>query len=242
VWLKGGHGIARNDHSFHTSHIPESLAVPAVSSPPTLSVVDDCDPLLGELAEVPAAPAGLLQTPARVADPRKARGIRHALPGVLTVALASVVAGARSFVAIAKWATDATPEVLAQLGMPPKVPSESTIRRCLQRLAPDQLDQLLGAWTWLHTSEIGGRGDRVRRQDTARRPRCRREPGAPAVRGVAFAEDHSQNRTGSGRQVIAMLRNTLIGLLRLDSPTNIAAALRHHARVHHRPLKILLNW
>ena len=72
-------------------------------------------------------------------DPRKPRGIRHGLPGVLAVGLAAVVAGARSFVAIAEWAADATPEVLAQLGMSGKVPSESTIRRCLQRLAPDHL-------------------------------------------------------------------------------------------------------
>lgn len=131
--------------------------MPAVSSSPTLTVVDDSDPLLGELDEVPAAPAGLLQTLARVPDPRKPRGIRHALPGVLAVGLAAVVAGARSFVAIAEWAADATPEVLATLGMTGTVPSESTIRRCLQRLAPDQLDQLLGVWMWLRTSEISDR-------------------------------------------------------------------------------------
>jgi predicted transposase YbfD/YdcC len=62
------------------------------------------------------------------------------------------------------------------------------------------------------------------------------------VRDVTFAEDHSQNRTGAGPQVMATLRNTVIGLLRLDGHTNIAAALRHHARDHHRPIKLLLNW
>lgn len=42
---------------------------------------------------------------------------------------------------------------------------------------------------------------------------------------------------------MATLRNTVIGLLRLDGHTNIAAALRHHARDHHhRPIKLLLNW
>lgn len=387
-----------------------------MSSSPTLSVVDDSDPLLGELAEVPAVPAGLLETLARVPDPRKPRGIRHGLPGVLAVGLAAVVAGARSFVAIAEWAADATPEVLAQLGMFGKAPSESTIRRCLQRLAPDQLDRLIGAWMWLHTSEIGGRrviafdGKTLRgardaagnpthllaglcqstgtvlaqlavgaktneipmltklldtidvtdavitadamhcQRDTAahivdagghyiltvkdNQPTLRRKlkslpwkqipildtstehghgrtakrvprateiaegigfPGAvqvlqlsrtvttrktgkrhtevvyavtsmsvtdaaPAqiaswlrghwtienrlhwIRDVTFAEDHSQNRTGGGPQVMATLRNTVIGLLRLDGHTNIAAALRYHARDHHRPIKLLLNW
>lgn len=131
--------------------------MPAVSSSPTWTVVDDSDPLLGELAEVPPAPDGLIELLARVPDPRKRRGIRHGLTGVLAVALSAVIAGAQSFVAIAEWATDATPEALARLGITGAVPSESTIRRCLQRLAPDQLDQLIGAWMWLRTSTIAGR-------------------------------------------------------------------------------------
>lgn len=76
---------------------------------------------------------------------------------IVAVALAAVTAGARSFVAIAEWAADATPHVLAQLGMTVTIPSESTIRRCLHMLAPDQLDHLLGAWMWLRTSVIGER-------------------------------------------------------------------------------------
>jgi hypothetical protein len=68
-----------------------------------------------------------------------------------------VIAGARSFVAIAEWAADNPPETLARLGMTRAVPCESTIRRCLQRLAPDTLDALLGGWMWLHTSMVGGR-------------------------------------------------------------------------------------
>ena len=62
------------------------VAVPAVSSSPILTVVDDSDPLLGELAEVPPAPDGLLELLAQVADPRKPRGIRHGLTGVLAMA------------------------------------------------------------------------------------------------------------------------------------------------------------
>ena len=64
----------------------------AVSSSPILSVVDDCDPLLGELAEVPPAPAGLLDLIAQVPDPRKAWGIRRRLPGVLAVARGALLA------------------------------------------------------------------------------------------------------------------------------------------------------
>jgi hypothetical protein len=41
---------------------------------------------------------------------------------------------------------------------------------------------------------------------------------------------------------MATLRNTAIRILRLNGHTNIAAALRHHARNHLRPVKLLLNW
>ena len=98
-----------------------------------------------------------MQTLQRVPDPRKPRGVRHRLTTVLAVALGATLAGAQSFVAIAEWAADAAPEVLARLGVGGAVPSESTIRRCLQRLAPDKLDELIGAWMWLRTSTISGR-------------------------------------------------------------------------------------
>ena len=59
------------------------------------------------------------------------------------------------------------------------------------------------------------------------------------VRDVTFAEDLSRVRTGAGPQVMASLRNLVISLHRLDGATNIAAALRHHARDALRPLQLL---
>ena len=56
------------------------------------------------------------------------------------------------------------------------------------------------------------------------------------VRDVTFDEDRSQVRTGNGPQVMAALRNFVITALRLAGYTNIAAALRRHAREPHRPL------
>jgi transposase len=52
----------------------------------------------------PAEQPGLLAVPAQVADPRHRRGVRHRLAGILGLALCAVVAGARSFTAIAEWA------------------------------------------------------------------------------------------------------------------------------------------
>ena len=48
------------------------------------------------------------------------------------------------------------------------------------------------------------------------------------VRDVVFGEDLSQVRTGSAPQVLAALRNLVIGLLRLSGVQNTAAALRHY--------------
>jgi len=97
------------------------------------------DPVLGELAAVPAAPAGLLQCLAKVTDPRKRRGVRHPITGIVALALAATLAGAQSFVAIGEWVVDTEEADLAALGIGSVVPCESTIRRCLQRLDPGVL-------------------------------------------------------------------------------------------------------
>jgi predicted transposase YbfD/YdcC len=61
------------------------------------------------------------------------------------------------------------------------------------------------------------------------------------VRDVTFGEDLSQIRTGNGPQVMAKLRNLAITLHRLAGATNIAKALRHHARDPKLPLLLLLT-
>jgi hypothetical protein len=65
------------------------------------------------------------------------------------------------------------------------------------------------------------------------------ENGLHWVRDVTYAEDMSQVRTGAGPQVMATLRNLAISLHRLAGATDIAAALRPHARDTLRPLQLL---
>jgi predicted transposase YbfD/YdcC len=102
-------------------------------------------------------PEGLLELLTGLTDPRKRRGVRHRLAVVLAIALAATLAGARSFTAIAEWATDAPVGVLTRLGAGLTRPSESTIRRVLYRLPGDVFDEVIGAWMWLRTSTISGR-------------------------------------------------------------------------------------
>lgn len=59
------------------------------------------------------------------------------------------------------------------------------------------------------------------------------------VRDVTYLEDKSLIRTGNASRVMASLRSLAIGLLRLDSHDNIAAANRHHHRDPKRTLKPL---
>jgi predicted transposase YbfD/YdcC len=61
------------------------------------------------------------------------------------------------------------------------------------------------------------------------------------VRDVVYDEDRSTVRTGHGPRVMATLRSTAISLLRLAGATNIAAAIRHHARNAARPVELLLT-
>jgi predicted transposase YbfD/YdcC len=85
---------------------------------------------------------------AEMTDPRSRRGVRHRLSTVLTIALAAVCAGARSFAAIGQWAQELAPEIAARLSIS-RIPETSTIRRVLCRLDADTFDALLGAWLWL---------------------------------------------------------------------------------------------
>ncbi|MFL5795055.1 MAG: ISAs1 family transposase [Actinomycetota bacterium] len=65
------------------------------------------------------------------------------------------------------------------------------------------------------------------------------ENGLHYIRDVTFAEDGSQVRTGTAPQVMACLRNLVIGVLSRAGPVNLAAALRHHSRDPRRPLATL---
>ena len=107
------------------------------------------DPVIGQLltaAQGPGEGQALLMVLAAVPDPRARRGVRHRLAVILGLAVCAVLAGARSFTAIAEWAADADRATLDALGVTGAVPCESTFRRTLQRMDADALDDAAGAW------------------------------------------------------------------------------------------------
>ena len=101
-----------------------------------------------------AVPADLLTVLAAVADPRARRGVRHRCGVVL---------------ALAEWTLDLTPAVRLRLGLGPRVPSESTIRRVLQLIDAQRLDTAVSAWLAERTLpaapalDAGGKGPPARR-------------------------------------------------------------------------------
>src|SRR5689334_23522547 len=107
---------------------------------------------------IPAARSQyLLDLLAQVPDPRKRRGRRHTLAGLLAVGIAAVIAGSRSFAAIGQWAADAGADVLAGLGAARGPAEESTFRRAFAMISPDRLGQIPGAWLHTRAVQAGGR-------------------------------------------------------------------------------------
>src|SRR4051812_2253187 len=89
------------------------------------------------------------------------------------VSVCAVLAGARSYVAIAEWAHDLPVSVRLRLGIGRRAPSESTIRRILQAVDLDSLDAALSSW--LSSRVPPARPGRMRWSRSTGRP-----PAAPA--------------------------------------------------------------
>ncbi len=119
---------------------------------------------LGSVDEVPdTARVSLLAALDSVPDPRKKRGVRHRFGAILFVSICAVVSGARSFAAIAEWASDCV-ATLAEMDI--GTPDASTIRRALSAFTGDGFDTITGTWltrrlTVLHASVTGPRRRRA---------------------------------------------------------------------------------
>ena len=94
----------------------------------------------------------LLQALSAVADPRRARGRRHSLQSILLLAVGAVLAGARSYAAIAQWAGCAE-QAVSVCG---PTPHATTFGRVLAAVDPAALQRALTAWV-LNRRDARGR-------------------------------------------------------------------------------------
>lgn len=115
--------------------------------------LDDCCSTTGHSDPGVAGIRGLVDMLAGVADPRRARGVRHGIGTVLTVMVLAVLAGARNFREIADRAAELPPQVLALAGcrIHPVTgvhvtPSKATVGRIAHAVDADAADQRVSAW------------------------------------------------------------------------------------------------
>jgi len=111
----------------------------------------------------PAPPGSLAAALAAVPDPRRPNGWRPdraplPLVGMLQVAVAAMLGGARSLYAVAQWARERVeddPAALVPLGLPPgRSPSVATLHRVFKALDVAAFERALGGW-------LGGSGVEV---------------------------------------------------------------------------------
>jgi predicted transposase YbfD/YdcC len=90
----------------------------------------------------------LLRRFAGVSDGRSDQGRDHPVAVVLTLCAAAVLAGMRSFTAIAGWVADVPVDLLARLyaGPAPGGPSKTTLWRVVTGVDAPAVDAVIGAW------------------------------------------------------------------------------------------------
>ena len=139
-YLGDTQGFARQHHRYVRHGHPKGLWVrpldpdgPAVLHAPFLSaaLTQEALTVLDFNALNWSGPGSLREQLTILTDPRRRRGIRHAVDQVLVLALAAVLAGQRNYTAISDWIHDLRPEQRVAFGCPRwgttyKVPSEPT--------------------------------------------------------------------------------------------------------------------
>ena len=91
--------------------------------------------------------ASLLQALAQVPDPRAARGRRHPLAAILALAVAAMLADARSLYAIAQWGRLQSAETVRALGFTrAKTPTVSTLHEVFKALDVGAFEAALARW------------------------------------------------------------------------------------------------
>ena len=148
---------------------------------------------------------------AAVPDPRKARGVRHRLVTVLAAAVCAVLAGARSYVAIAEWAHDLPVSVRLRLGIGRRAPSESTFRRVLLCVDAQALDQIVSGWLT---------------ERTASQPAGDQPVGAGGIRAIAVDGKTARGARGPDRTATHLFAafdhrsGVVLGQTQVEAKTN----------------------
>lgn len=151
-------GFAKQQQTYVPHHQPKWVLIYPLHRRARERLADPHDthgrlPTMNPKTLTPKQLASLHEQIGRLPDCRRRRGIRHQYRTVLTLALAAVLCGARSFAALGEFAASLTQAQLKHLGcrydthrQRHQPPSESTLRRVLQASDAEALDRVLGQW------------------------------------------------------------------------------------------------
>jgi predicted transposase YbfD/YdcC len=93
-----------------------------------------------------AQPQPLIELFAEIPDFRCARGKRHPLPAILSLACCAMLCGYRSYSAIAEWGQNYGVRLAQALGFTHKTPCAATLHTVFRHLARDIIEAKLGPW------------------------------------------------------------------------------------------------
>ncbi|EQD52132.1 transposase tnpA, partial [mine drainage metagenome] len=114
---------------------------------------------------------------------RARRGRRHSQRSLLACILCAVISGAKGSTEIGEWIERMSPTMLRQLRCRRTAageyqrPSESTVRRLLQKIPVESLEQELGGW--LHTQAARAAQGPQAKKNTPRSPLTAKRCAAP---------------------------------------------------------------
>lgn len=156
------HGVAKRVFVRPLHRRAQSLLTDPRALPASIAEEEGMDSLSLRLV----GPGSLHEALGALVDPRKARGRRYRqIAGLITLASAAVLAGRRSYAAIAQWVTDVPQELLKALGCIRGrngcyvVPSEPTMRRAISRVDGQEVDCIVGRW--LATQGVSTKGNAI---------------------------------------------------------------------------------
>ena len=93
-----------------------------------------------------AQPRPLIEVFADIPDFRKAKGKRHPLPAILSLACCALLCGYRSYGAIAEWGRNYGTDMAKALGFTHNTPCAATLFTIFGRLDREAFEAKLGAW------------------------------------------------------------------------------------------------
>ena len=170
------------------------------------------------------------------------------MDGLLAIAILATAAGMGSYAGFATWAATAPIEVLAQLGIRFRRPTEKTFRAVFQRLDPADLDDRLGAYfTALAATEAAAEGRLLAVAVDGKTLRGARRAGAAAAHLVSVFAHHA--RLVLGQLAVAQKSNEIPCVRKLLHPfrqvrllVTVDALCRYRHKASYAEVAVMPIW